>query len=36
MENQTSQQVSYAPVATVALAEQLTQHHPLDNDSLGG
>jgi osmotically-inducible protein OsmY len=36
MENQTSQQVSYAPVATVALAEQLTQDHPLDNDSLGG
>jgi osmotically-inducible protein OsmY len=36
MENQTSQQVSYAPAATVALAEQLTQDHPLDNDSLGG
>lgn len=36
MEKQTSQQFSYAPAATFALAEQLIQDHPLDNDSLGG
>ena len=36
MEKQTSQQVSYAPAATAAQAEQLTWNQLLDNDSLGG